>query len=158
MRGWSGGDSRLARNRRYEQWALLYARIALATPFLSGVADRFGLWSSRGGWKNFAAFEHYAAEVNSFLPITVIPLVAWTATIAELVFGLTLLFGIRVRLMAFGSAVLLALFGTAMAISFGIKSPLDYSVYSASAAALLLSRLSSPRADTTPVERATVDE
>jgi len=30
------------------------------------------------------------------------------------------------------------LFGTAMAISFGIKSPLDYSVFSASAAALLV--------------------
>jgi len=31
------------------------------------------------------------------------------------------------------------LFGTAMAISFGIKTPLDYSVFSASAGALLLS-------------------
>ena len=36
------------------------------------------------------------------------------------------------------SAVLLALFGTAMAISFGLKSPLDYSVFSASGAATLL--------------------
>jgi hypothetical protein len=34
--------------------------------------------------------------------------------------------------------VLLAIFGTAMAISFGIKSPMDYSVFSASAAAALL--------------------
>jgi len=34
--------------------------------------------------------------------------------------------------------VLLALFGAAMAISFGIKSPLDYSVFSASAGALVL--------------------
>ena len=39
---------------------------------------------------------------------------------------------------AFGSAALLALFGTAMACSFGLKSPLDYSVLSASAGALLL--------------------
>jgi hypothetical protein len=39
---------------------------------------------------------------------------------------------------ALGSAVLLALFGIAMAISFGIKSPLDYSVFSASAGALVL--------------------
>jgi hypothetical protein len=43
-----------------------------------------------------------------------------------------------VRLAAFGSAILLALFATAMAISTGIKPPLDYSVFSASAAALLL--------------------
>ncbi|HLQ23295.1 MAG TPA: hypothetical protein VK132_08805 [Gemmatimonadales bacterium] len=40
--------------------------------------------------------------------------------------------------MALGSALLLALFGIAMAISLGLKSPLDYSVFSASAAALLL--------------------
>jgi hypothetical protein len=33
---------------------------------------------------------------------------------------------------------LLAIFGIAMAISFGPKSPLDYSVFSASAGALLL--------------------
>jgi putative oxidoreductase len=33
---------------------------------------------------------------------------------------------------------LLVLFGTAMAISFGIKAPLDYSVFSASACAVLL--------------------
>ena len=39
-----------------------------------------------------------------------------------------------------GSAALLVLFGTAMAISMGIKAPLDYSVYSAAAAALLLAR------------------
>jgi hypothetical protein len=39
---------------------------------------------------------------------------------------------------ALGSALLLALFGIAMAISFGVKSPLDYSVFSASAAAALL--------------------
>lgn len=40
---------------------------------------------------------------------------------------------------AFLPAVLLALFAVAMAISFGVKEPLDYSVFSASAAAALLS-------------------
>jgi putative oxidoreductase len=119
---------------------MLYARIALATPFLSGVADRFGLWHARGGWRNFSDFERYTAQVNSFLPLAVIPFLAWAATFFELGFGLALLFGFRVRLVALGSAILLALFGTAMAISFGIKSPLDYSVFSASAGALLLSR------------------
>jgi hypothetical protein len=39
---------------------------------------------------------------------------------------------------ALASAALLAVFGTAMAISLGPKSPLDYSVFSASAGALLL--------------------
>jgi len=40
--------------------------------------------------------------------------------------------------LAFGAAALLFLFGTAMAISLGIQSPLDYSVFSASAGAVLL--------------------
>jgi len=43
------------------------------------------------------------------------------------------------------SKQMLALFGTAMAISFGLKSPLDYSVFSASAAALLLATCQSRR-------------
>lgn len=126
---------------------MVFARIALAAPFLSGVADRFGLWRTRGGWKDFADFERYAAQVNSFLPLSFIPFLAWAATVFEFVFGLALLIGFRVRLMALGSAILLALFGTAMAISFGIKSPLDYSVFSASAGALLLSRFYPPRFD-----------
>jgi hypothetical protein len=42
------------------------------------------------------------------------------------------------RWIAMASAVLLALFGTTMTVTAGIKSPLDYSVFSASACALLL--------------------
>ncbi len=72
------------------------------------------------------------------MPASTIPFLAWSATAAELFFGVTLIIGIWPRWVAFGSAALLALFGTAMAISFGIKSPLDYSVFSASGAALLL--------------------
>ena len=48
------------------------------------------------------------------------------------------LVGVRLRWVAGGAALLLASFGTAMALSAGLKSPLDYSVFSASAAALLL--------------------
>jgi putative oxidoreductase len=40
--------------------------------------------------------------------------------------------------------MLLATFGTAMAISFGLKSPMDYSVFSGSGAAVLLA-LRAPR-------------
>jgi putative oxidoreductase len=63
---------------------------------------------------------------------------AWAATVAELSLGVLLILGLWPRWVALGSAVLLALFGIAMAISFGIKSPMDYSVFSASAGAVLL--------------------
>jgi putative oxidoreductase len=117
----------------------LYARAALGIGFLSGVADRFGLWRGRNvGYGNFDGFIQYTAKVNSFMPASSILFLAWAATIAELVLGILLLLGIWLRWTALSSALLLILFGTAMAISFGLKSPLDYSVFSASAAACLL--------------------
>jgi uncharacterized membrane protein YphA (DoxX/SURF4 family) len=121
-----------------ERWAAAYARIALGAAFLSGVAARFGLWGDQSSWKNFADFTRYTAEVNSFMPAATMPFLAWSATAAELVLGVALVAGVMRRWAALGSALLLALFGTAMAISFGVKSPLDYSVFSASAGALLL--------------------
>ena|SRR5580704_5939102 len=126
-----------------ENLALLYARIALGAAFLSGIASRFGLYGRDAGYGNFANFEKYTAEVNAFMPASTIPFLAWAATAAELVFGVLLIVGIWLRLVSWASAILLALFGIAMTLSLGIKSPLDYSVFSASAAAVLLA-LSTP--------------
>lgn len=120
---------------------LLYARLALGAAFLSAVAARFGLWMDRGPHP-FAEFIKYTGEVNSFLPAATYPFLAVAATIAETTIGIALIAGFRLRWTAFAAAILLAMFGTAMAISSGIKSPLDYSVYSASACALLLAQQS----------------
>ena len=121
------------------RWASLYARVALGAAFLSGIADRFGLYRGRNvGYGDFAGFVRYTAKVNSFMPPSTIPFLAWAATIAEFFFGIALILGIWRVWVALGSAALLIVFGTAMAISFGIKSPLDYSVFSASSAALLV--------------------
>lgn len=126
------------RTENWERMGILYARIALSAAFLSGVASRFGLYGKNVVWGNFANFMRYTAEVNSFMPAFTIPFLAWAATAAELFLGITLILGVWPRWVALGSALLLALFGVAMAISFGIRSPLDYSVFSASAAATLL--------------------
>ena len=123
---------------RWERWGILYLRIALGAAFLSGIADRFGLYGKNVGYGNFDGFMRYTAQVNSFMPAFSIPFLAWAATLAEFGLGAALIIGIWPRWVALGSAVLLALFGIAMAISFGIKSPLDYSVFSASAGALVL--------------------
>jgi putative oxidoreductase len=125
--------------RRLVDWAFLYARATLGIGFLSGIADRFGLWRGRNvGYGNFGGFVAFTAKVNSFMPASSILFLAWSATIAELVLGIFLIIGLWLRWTALASAVLLILFGTAMAISFGLKSPLDYSVFSASATAILL--------------------
>ena len=124
---------------KLSQLPFLYARATLGIGFLSGIADRFGLWRGKNvGYGNFDGFIQYTAKVNSFMPASSILFLAWAATIAELVLGILLLLGIWLRWTAVASAILLILFGTAMAISFGLKSPLDYSVFAASAAAFLL--------------------
>jgi putative oxidoreductase len=128
----------LMESSRWERWGILYLRIALGVAFLSGIADRFGLYGKNVGYGNFDGFMRYTAQVNSFMPAFSIPFLAWAATLAEFGLGAALIIGIWPRWVALGSAVLLALFGIAMAISFGIKSPLDYSVFSASAGALVL--------------------
>jgi putative oxidoreductase len=127
-----------ARTTDWERAGILYARVALGAAFLSAVASRFGLWDKTLDLRPFANFIEYAAEVNSFLPAAVIPCVAVVATVRETSLGLLLVLGLWPRWVSLASAVLLAMFGAAMAISFGLESPLDYSVFSASGAAVLL--------------------
>jgi uncharacterized membrane protein YphA (DoxX/SURF4 family) len=120
---------------------VIYARLAIGAAFLSAVGARFGAWDGTLGLDHFPRFVQLTAEVNSFMPAATIPLLAWAATIAELSLGLALIVGFHTRLAGIGAAILLALFGTAMALSYGIKEPMDYSVFSASAGALLLALL-----------------
>ncbi len=127
-----------AARARLERLGPVYARVALGAAFLSAVAGRFGIWDGDPGLSRFPGFVQYTAEVNAFMPAVTIPLLAWAATAAETSLGIALIAGVQVRLAALASAALLALFGTAMAVSLGPKSPLDYSVFSASAGALLL--------------------
>ena len=127
--------------RRIE-WVTLFARLALGAAFLSGIASRFGWWGAGVGYGSWANFVKYTGEVNAFMPRAAIPYLAVAATVAELVLGVALVIGYRLRWTALASAALLALFGLAMAVSFGPKEPLDYSVFSACAAALLLAHAS----------------
>ena len=126
---------------KLERAAMLYARLALAAAFLSAVAGRFGLWDRSVDWAHFERFIRRTGEVNAFMPAFTIPFLAYAATAAEITCGVLLIAGVQLRWVALASGVLLALFATAMAISTGIKPPLDYSVFSASAGALLLSLL-----------------
>ncbi len=127
-----------SRAASWERAGTLYARIALGGAFLSAVASRFGLWDRTIDFKHFANFLQYAAEVNSFMPKATIPYIAWAATVCETTLGVLLILGLWPKWVSLASAVLLAMFGTAMAISFGLESPFDYSVFSASGAAVLL--------------------
>ncbi len=144
-------ESRWIQRDHAVQISCIALRIALAAAFLSAVADRFGLWGAPGAanvaWGNWPNFMAYIARLNWFLPAALIPAVAWVATVAETVLGLALLAGIYRRVVALASALLLFLFGIAMTLSLGVKSPLNDSVFSAACGALVLGVLSRPRLD-----------
>ena len=120
----------------------LYARLAIAAGFLSAVADRFGLWgpagSARVAWGNWKNFVAYTAVLNFFLPRWSAPILAVVVTIAETTLGILLILGLWPRMTGAVSAALLCLFALAMSVALGMKAPLDYSVFSAAAAAGLL--------------------
>jgi putative oxidoreductase len=125
--------------KKHQDIATLLLRIALAIGFLSAVSSRLGLWGEySSGWQNFIA---YAEKVNSFAPKNSITVIAILSTILETVFALMLLIGYKTRLAATGATFLTLLFALAMTYSFGVKDPLDYSVFAFSAAAFLLATM-----------------
>jgi uncharacterized membrane protein YphA (DoxX/SURF4 family) len=130
---------------RLERAAMVYARLALGIAFLSAVAGRFGIWDGTLDWTHFERFMHRTAEVNAFMPAFTIPFLAWAATAAEISCGVALIIGVQLQRVALASAVLLGLFALAMTASLGVKPPLDYSVFSASAGALLLALRARPQ-------------
>ena len=121
----------------------LFLRLALGVSFLSAVADRFGLWGAYGqpnvSWGNYPRFVGYTAQLNWFLPPPIIPPLAMISTAAETLFGLLLILGCKTRITAALSGFLLTAFALTMTIALGVKAPLNLSVFSAAAAAFLLS-------------------
>jgi uncharacterized membrane protein YphA (DoxX/SURF4 family) len=120
-------------------------RLALGVAFLSAVGDRFGIWGPPGArniaWGSFARFTQYTAQLNPWAPPTLVPILAWTTTAAEFIFGVALIAGFYTREVALASGVLLFLFAFGMTIGTGVKTALDASVFSAAAAAFALSLL-----------------
>lgn len=122
-----------------------FLRIALSFSFLSAVADRFGFWGLPGSdgvvWGNWENFVNYSNAVNSFVPKSFNEILAILATALELILPLFLLIGYKLKQVAFLSGMLLLAFGLSMTISFGIKPPFDYSVWTGAGASFLLSAI-----------------
>jgi putative oxidoreductase len=124
------------------RYAIRIARLAFGITFLSAVADRFGLWGPYGSphvaWGDWAHFVHYCGVLNSYAPAALVPALAWISTALEVAFGIAFLVGFKLEYVAYASAVLFALFAFGMTWGTGIKSPLDASVFTDAAGALLL--------------------
>ena len=130
---------------KFRNLTQLFLRLALGIGYLVPGFDRLGVWGKYGerniSWGDWQHFIKYAGQVMSFLPSSLVNVFAIMATIAEIGFGVLLLVGRWTRIAAIGSGILTLFFALSMAISFGIVSPLSYSVFTASAASFLLATL-----------------
>lgn len=127
---------------KYSNAAQLFLRIALGLAFLSAVLDRIGWLGAAGqaniAWGNWASFQDYTHTLLPFFSKPLSDIMGMAATLAEALFGLLLIIGYQTKMTAIGSFLLLLSFGLMMTITLGLKAPLNYSVFSASAGALLL--------------------
>ena len=132
---------------KFSSFAQLYLRVAIAVSYLVFGLDRLGVFGKPGekniSWGDWDHFLKYAAEVMQFLPYSLVTVFAVIATVVEILAGLLLLVGKWTKVAAIGSGVLAFLYAVSMAISFGIVSPLSYSVFTVSAASFLLACLPS---------------
>jgi putative oxidoreductase len=122
--------------------AQLYLRLALGSGFFIIGLDRLGAWGpygkswvSWGDWKHFSAYAH---ELMHFLPYGLAETLAVLATFVEVTAGPLLILGCFTRWTAITTCGLTLCFAIAMSITNGIISPINYSVFTASAASLLL--------------------
>src|SRR4029450_4436566 len=123
----------------------LVLRLTLGATFLSAVSDRFGMWGPAGSpnvaWGDLGRFAAYAATLNPWAPASVVPAIVWFVTVAETCLGVAVIVGLFTRQSALASGVLLFLFSLGMTVGTGVKSALNASVFSASAAAFALAAL-----------------
>lgn len=126
-----------------------FLRLSLASAFLSAGVDRLGWWGPPGApnvaWGAWAPFVAYTGQLLWFLPAAWINAFGVAATVAELGLAVWLVAGIRLQAAALASAALLASFAVTMSVAMGVKAPLNYSVFTAVAAALALAALAAPR-------------
>jgi len=118
------------------QIAKLFLRLTIVASMLSSVADRFGIWAKElCMWGDMDKFVAYTQSLIPYIPANAVPVLAWTATVLEVLLPLCLLVGLKLKWTASLSGLMILVFAIAMATSVGIKAPLNYSAFTASAAA-----------------------
>lgn len=125
-----------------QPFAQLYLRLAIGTAFAFFGLDRLGVWGPYGkpwvSWGDWAHFSPRAHHLMFFLSYGLAEAFAVIATILEISVGILLIIGLLTRWASFVSCGLALCFALAMTIADGITSPLGYSVFTVSAASLLL--------------------
>lgn len=128
--------------QKYLPYAVLLLRLALAVTFLATIADKMGYWGKPGTnsviWGNWDNYTDAVSRLLFFLPAGFSGKLAIAFTLLEIIVALMLLFGLKVRWAAIGTAVYTLLLAVLITLSLGLKELLNQSVLVTAAAALLL--------------------
>lgn len=121
----------------------LLLRCALGITFLTPVLDRLGILGTAGTgnieWGSWENFINYTTTLMPYLDRSVTNVMGGIATISELIIAICLIIGFKTKHVAIGSCLLTFTFILFMATSVGIQKPINFGVFTASAASLLLS-------------------
>lgn len=127
--------------------AQLMLRLALGIGFVLPVLDRIG-WLGAAGEENvmWGSWENFAAYTQTLMPYVNLPVASFfgfVATIGEVLFGILLIVGYKIRFAAYGSFGLTLIFALSMLFFLHYRAPFNYSVFVVSFSSLLLSAFSS---------------
>ncbi|SEA40443.1 hypothetical protein [Alkalimonas amylolytica] len=124
--------------------SFIFISVFLGVMYLWVVADRLGLLGPVGNlgvvWGDFDNFLEYTATLNPWFPRVVSDILGYLVTFLEIVLGVFLLAGIRIKEAALASLSLLLVFLLSMLFSIGFKEAFDYIAFTlvvAAASALL---------------------
>ena len=123
----------------------LLLRCALGITFLVPVFDRLGILGQSGTgnveWGNWQHFIDYTATLMPYLARPLANVMGTIATVSECIIAVCLIAGFKTKYAAIGSCLLTLTFILFMATSVGIQPPINYGVFTATAASFLLSRM-----------------
>ncbi|SDF26325.1 DoxX protein [Mucilaginibacter pineti] len=123
----------------------LILRLALGIGFILPTLDRLGFMGPPGSpkvaWGDWSHFVNYTNVLVPFVSRGVAQMLAFLATAAEALFGVTLIIGFKVKWMALGSAIITLTFAVSMMFALGLLAPFSYPVFVFTGGALVLSGL-----------------
>lgn len=125
--------------------AQLLLRLAIGLTFLTPVLDRLGILGPAGTgnieWGNWENFINYTTTLMPYFHRPMVNVMGLVATIAEATIALGLIVGFKTKYVALGSCLLTLTFIVFMATSVGVQKPINFGVFTASAASFLLSKI-----------------
>lgn len=127
-------------------WAQLLLRCALGIGFILPVLDRVG-WlgvpgSKNVAWGNWENFTTYTHSLMPYLGLKAASFFGLVATVGEIIIGLLLLLGYKIKWVSLGSSALTFLFALSMLFFTNYRAPFNYAVFVVCFSSLLLSKLS----------------